>query len=201
MQSIREGSCNLGLLINVDETWCSTNFYIYEKYPLFKGRILCPESKRVARVGCLFNDMIINVSNTISSIGATALTIDQHFPSYRRSKVDKIGSKKLILLLFTSFSSIINEIHLINWVNYIGELKLKVFSDDQIVEKDRAIHVVHLNGHCEAVKTKEIVDIMYYNMKRKDSEKIISNCPACQKSMGLIMVQKIKPIITQKPRE
>ncbi|OAF70620.1 hypothetical protein A3Q56_01665 [Intoshia linei] len=70
MQSIQNGACKFGLLIKADETW---------------GRILCPESKRVARVGYFSNDMIINISNTISSIGATALTNVQHSSSYQRS--------------------------------------------------------------------------------------------------------------------
>lgn len=78
MNSIKEGTVKLGLIINEDETMQSADYLNYGKIPVFRGRILNLFTKRLSRVMCTTNDQIPTAANIISTVSTNALTI-AHF--------------------------------------------------------------------------------------------------------------------------
>lgn len=54
------------------ETWSSSNFFIYGKYPLWKGVPLSMSLKKICRCMRLTNDGLQNIHSTLSSIAANA---------------------------------------------------------------------------------------------------------------------------------
>nr|WAD86856.1 polymerase [Bimbo virus] len=78
MDDIKEGTSKLGLIINKEETMVSTEYLNYGKVPVYRGNICGLKIKRWARVNCFSNDNLPNLSNVISTVASTALSVS-HF--------------------------------------------------------------------------------------------------------------------------
>nr|WAD86862.1 polymerase [Kolongo virus] len=78
MEDIKEGTQRLGLIINQEETMVSTEYLNYGKVPVYRGNICGLKIKRWARVNCFSNDNLPNLSNVISTVASTALSVS-HF--------------------------------------------------------------------------------------------------------------------------
>ncbi|AHX81844.1 RNA polymerase [Sunguru virus] len=78
MADIESGTGELGLIINKDETMLSTEYLNYGKVPVYRGNICGLKTKRWARVSCYSNDNLPNLSNILSTVSSTALSIS-HF--------------------------------------------------------------------------------------------------------------------------
>ncbi|UAU42909.1 polymerase [Matariya virus] len=78
MEDIKHGTADLGLIINQEETMISTEYLNYGKVPVFRGNICGLKMKRWARVNCFSNDNLPNLSNVISTVSSTALSVS-HF--------------------------------------------------------------------------------------------------------------------------
>ncbi|DAZ87961.1 TPA_asm: L protein [Psilorhabdovirus 2] len=77
LECIRAGAFKLGLLIKPDESWSSYNFLIYGKFALIGGNLVCSEAKRYSRINVISNDMVQSMSNALSSVVTTCLTVSQ----------------------------------------------------------------------------------------------------------------------------
>ncbi|AJR28270.1 polymerase [Garba virus] len=78
MEDIKQGTADLGLIINQEETMISTEYLNYGKVPVYRGNICGLKMKRWARVNCFSNDSLPNLSNVISTVSSTALSVS-HF--------------------------------------------------------------------------------------------------------------------------
>ncbi|UAU42858.1 polymerase [Sandjimba virus] len=78
MEDIKIGTAGLGLIINQEETMVSTEYLNYGKVPVYRGNICGLKMKRWARVNCFSNDNLPNLSNVISTVSSTALSVS-HF--------------------------------------------------------------------------------------------------------------------------
>ncbi|UAU42902.1 polymerase [Burg el Arab virus] len=78
MEDIKLGTADLGLIINQEETMISTEYLNYGKVPVYRGNICGLKMKRWARVNCFSNDNLPNLSNVISTVSSTALSVS-HF--------------------------------------------------------------------------------------------------------------------------
>ncbi|DAZ87761.1 TPA_asm: L protein [Sphaeridiorhabdovirus 3] len=79
------GASKLGLIIKPDESWGSFNYLIYGKFALIGGNLICSESKRYSRVNSVSNDLIQNMSNSLSSAVTTCLTVCQQSDSVTKA--------------------------------------------------------------------------------------------------------------------
>ncbi|UAU42847.1 polymerase [Boteke virus] len=78
MEDVKKGANELGLIINMEETMISTEFLNYGKVPVYRGNILGLKTKRWARVSSYSNDNLPNLSNILSTVASTALSVS-HF--------------------------------------------------------------------------------------------------------------------------
>ncbi|UAU42865.1 polymerase [Nasoule virus] len=82
MEDIKVGTAGLGLIINQEETMVSTEYLNYGKVPVYRGNICGLKMKRWARVNCFSNDNLPNLSNVISTVSSTALSVSHFSPSF-----------------------------------------------------------------------------------------------------------------------
>lgn len=85
LSCIHAGAKKLGLIIKPDESWSSYNYLIYGKFAMIGGNLVCCESKRYSRINIVSNDLVQNMSNTISSVVTTCLTVCQQSDSITKS--------------------------------------------------------------------------------------------------------------------
>ncbi|UAU42893.1 polymerase [Ouango virus] len=78
MEDIKDGTQRLGLIINQEETMVSSEFLNYGKVPVYRGNVCGLKMKRWSRVNCFSNDNLPNLSNVLSTVSSTALSVS-HF--------------------------------------------------------------------------------------------------------------------------
>lgn len=78
MESIKDGTRRLGLIINKEETLQSAGMLVYGKNILFHGCLLGLEEKRLSRVTCMTNDQLPTMGNMLSTVTTNCLTV-AHF--------------------------------------------------------------------------------------------------------------------------
>lgn len=81
LKCIYQGADKLGLKIKPDESWGSYNYLIYGKFAMVGGNLICSEGKRYARINIVSNDLIQSMSNSLSSVVTTCLTVCQQSDS------------------------------------------------------------------------------------------------------------------------
>ncbi|QPO14166.1 L protein [Eptesicus fuscus rhabdovirus] len=77
VNGIYRGAKRLGLIIKPDESWSSTSYLVYGKFALVNGNLLCSEGKRFSRINIVSNDLVQTLSNCLSSVVTTCLTVCQ----------------------------------------------------------------------------------------------------------------------------
>lgn len=82
LQKLSEFLSYIGPPLKVEETWSSSHFFIYGKYPVYQGVPMSLSLKKICRAMRLTNDKLQNLESTCSSItaNASAATASDHDP-------------------------------------------------------------------------------------------------------------------------
>ncbi|DAZ87956.1 TPA_asm: L protein [Psilorhabdovirus 1] len=122
LKSIHHGAAKLGLIIKPEESWSSFNYLIYGKFALVGGNLICSESKRYSRINVVSNDQVQNMSNSLSSVVTTCLTVGQQSSSVVKPILTYLlyGSYVIRVVLFYNLSVCkqiytLAEIEKMNW--------------------------------------------------------------------------------------
>ena len=78
MDGITKGSTRMGLVVNRDETLQSTEILCYGKRMFFRGNLLPPDCKAMARTTSISNDQIPSFANVPSTVSTNCLTMAQY---------------------------------------------------------------------------------------------------------------------------
>lgn len=70
--ALNEFLSHIGPPLKMEETWSSSHFFIYGKFPVFKGKPMSLSMKKLCRTMRLTNEGFQNLESTLSSISANA---------------------------------------------------------------------------------------------------------------------------------
>ncbi|AJG39120.1 RNA-dependent RNA polymerase [Sanxia Water Strider Virus 5] len=93
---LRTALSHIGPPLKLEETWSSSQFFIYGKFPVWKGKPLSLSLKKLCRTMRLTNEGFQNLESTLSSItaNASAATASDHDPiiPYLIGALETIGA-------------------------------------------------------------------------------------------------------------
>nr|QMP82342.1 RNA-dependent RNA polymerase [Coleopteran rhabdo-related virus OKIAV29] len=78
IEGLKETLLLIGPPLKLEETWSSSNFFIYGKYPVLKGIPLTVSLKRLIRASRMTNEDLQTLEATLSSIAANAASATQN---------------------------------------------------------------------------------------------------------------------------